>query len=174
MRFLPHDRDSKFGRAFDEVFKPRASRSSAPRSGRRTRTRSPSAGSKRSAAADSTALDHKPRTARARPTLLRRALQSTQAPQSTRPCTAHTGPRLQRVGSNPPNQLRPQTVLSSSPAVQHRADELGADGLEALQGSRDIRALRVFCPDDEDSRFRSAGPGERAAGVARRRRVDDQ
>jgi hypothetical protein len=39
MRFLPHDRDSKFSRAFDEVFKPRASRSSAPRSAEPERVR---------------------------------------------------------------------------------------------------------------------------------------
>jgi putative transposase len=53
-RFLIHDRDSRFSHAFDEVFFSEASRSSAPRFGRRRQTRSPNAGSAPSDAIAST------------------------------------------------------------------------------------------------------------------------
>jgi putative transposase len=52
--FLIHDRDSKFSRSFDDIFRSEGMRSSAHRSGRRRRARSPNVGSEPSAATAST------------------------------------------------------------------------------------------------------------------------
>jgi putative transposase len=53
-RFLIHDRDSKFTRAFDDVFRSEGVKIAPPRFGRRRQTRSPNAGSAPFAATAST------------------------------------------------------------------------------------------------------------------------
>jgi hypothetical protein len=91
IRFLIHDRDSKFSRAFDDVFRSEEIEIIRyPVSGTKRERVRRTVGQDRSPRLPRLAPDHEPKTARACSARLRRALQLTQATPSARPDTTGT------------------------------------------------------------------------------------